>query len=247
MHENVVREAVTIAGTQLDLIWGKTHEIGVREVVSLGGMQFNIETLEMTWLAMAIIIIIAFLATRSLKLIPSGWQNVIEMVIVWLNEQIGVTIGSRGQLVAPMLITLFLFLLVSNWIGLIPNLASPTNDLNTTLGLALLVIVMLHVLGLYYKGFNYIKHFFQPVAPFVIINLIEEIAKPITLAFRLFGNILAGEILIIILLLLVPIWMPVPSVVWLAFSLFIGAVQAFIFTMLSMSYLSNAMKDEEHH
>lgn len=97
------------------------------------------------------------------------------------------------------------------------------------------------------KVFNYIKHFFQPVAPFVIINLIEEIAKPITLAFRLFGNILAGEILIIILLLLVPIWMPVPSVVWLAFSLFIGAVQAFIFTMLSMSYLANAMKDDDHH
>ena len=218
------------------------HEIGVREVVTFAGMQFNIQTLEMTWLAMAIVILIAFLATRSLKLVPSGWQNVIEMVIVWLNEQIGVTLGSRGQLVAPFLITLFLFLLISNWIGLIPTLASPTNDLNTTLGLALLVIVMLHVLGLYYKGFNYIKHFFQPVAPFVIINLIEEIAKPITLAFRLFGNIL-----IIILLLLVPIWMPVPSVVWLAFSLFIGAVQAFIFTMLSMSYLANAMKDDDHH
>ena len=169
------------------------HEIGVREVVTFAGMQFNIQTLEMTWLAMAIVILIAFLATRSLKLVPSGWQNVIEMVIVWLNEQIGVTLGSRGQLVAPFLITLFLFLLISNWIGLIPTLASPTNDLNTTLGLALLVIVMLHVLGLYYKGFNYIKHFFQPVAPFVIINLIEEIAKPITLAFRLFGNILAGE------------------------------------------------------
>lgn len=223
------------------------HEIGVREVVTFAGMQFNIQTLEMTWLAMAIVILIAFLATRSLKLVPSGWQNVIEMVIVWLNEQISVTLGSRGQLVAPFLITLFLFLLISNWIGLIPTLASPTNDLNTTLGLALLVIVMLHVLGLYYKGFNYIKHFFQPVAPFVIINLIEEIAKPITLAFRLFGNILAGEILIIILLLLVPIWMPVPSVVWLAFSLFIGAVQAFIFTMLSMSYLANAMKDDDHH
>lgn len=223
------------------------HEIGVREVVTFAGMQFNIQTLEMTWLAMAIVILIAFLATRSLKLVPSGWQNVIEMVIVWLNEQIGVTLGSRGQLVASFLITLFLFLLISNWIGLIPTLASPTNDLNTTLGLALLVIAMLHVLGLYYKGFNYIKHFFQPVAPFVIINLIEEIAKPITLAFRLFGNILAGEILIIILLLLVPIWMPVPSVVWLAFSLFIGAVQAFIFTMLSMSYLANAMKDDDHH
>ena len=77
------------------------HEIGVREVVTFAGMQSNIQTLEMTWLAMAIVILIAFLATRSLKLVPSGWQNVIEMVIVWLNEQIGVTLGSRGQLVAP--------------------------------------------------------------------------------------------------------------------------------------------------
>lgn len=223
------------------------HEMGVREVVTWFGMQFNIETLEMTWLTMAIVIFIAFLATRNLKMIPSGWQNVIEMVIIWLNEQIGVSIGSRGQLVAPLLITLFLFLLVANWLGLIPTLASPTNDLNTTLGLALMVIVLLHVFGLYYKGFGYIKHFFQPVAPFVIINIIEELAKPITLAFRLFGNILAGEMLIAVLLLLVPIWMPIPSVVWLGFSMFIGVIQAFIFTMLSMSYLASAMKDDKKH
>lgn len=223
------------------------HEMGVREVVTWFGMQFNIETLEMTWLTMAIVILIAFLATRNLKMVPSGWQNVIEMVIIWLNEQIGASIGSRGQLVAPMLITLFLFLLVANWLGLIPTLESPTNDLNTTLGLALMVIVLLHVFGLYYKGLGYIKHFFQPIAPFVIINIIEELAKPITLAFRLFGNILAGEMLIAVLLLLVPIWMPIPSVVWLAFSMFIGVIQAFIFTMLSMSYLASAMRDEKKH
>ena len=124
-------------------------------------------------------------------------------------------------------------------------MASPTNDLNTTLGLALLIIVMVHFLGLYYKGGHYIAHFFQPVPVFVIINAIEEVAKPITLAFRLFGNILAGEILIIILLKLMPIWMPVPSVIWLAFSIFIGAVQAFIFTMLSMAYFANAVKEDE--
>ena len=76
-------------------------------------------------------------------------------------------------------------------------------------------------------------------------DMIEEIAKPITLAFRLFGNILAGEILIIVLLKLMPIWMPIPSVCWLAFSIFIGGGQAFIFTMLSMAYLANAVKSEE--
>ena len=222
------------------------HEIGVREVAHVAGLTFNVETLYMTWLTMAVILLLAFLATRSLKLVPSGWQNLIEMVITALHEQIDATMGERGRMLAPMMIALFLFLLVANWIGLVPTLSSPTNDLNTTLGLALLVVVMLHVLGLYFKGMGYIKHFFQPVAPFVIINMIEEVAKPITLAFRLFGNILAGEILIIILLKLMPIWMPVPSVIWLAFSIFVGGVQAFILTMLSMAYLANGVKHDDH-
>ena len=220
------------------------HEIGVREVVQFAGWTFNWETLVMTWITMAIVILIAILATRNLKMVPSGWQNVVEMVITGLHSQIDVTMGKRGRMLAPLIITLFLFLLISNWLGLIPQMASPTNDLNTTLGLALLIIVMVHCLGLYFKGGHYIAHFFQPVPVFVIINAIKEVAKPITLAFRLFGNILAGEILIIILLKLMPIWMPIPSVIWLAFSIFIGGVQAFIFTMLSMAYLSNAVKDE---
>ena len=221
------------------------HEIGVREVVRWAGMTFNWETLCMTWLTMAIVLIIAFLAVRNLSLVPRGWQNVIEMVVEGLQAQMKGTMGKGGMFLAPFIISLFMFLLVSNWLGLIPGMASPTNDLNTTLGLALLVIVMVHVLGVARKGGHYIGHFFKPTPIFVIINAIEEIAKPITLSFRLFGNILAGEILIIILLKLMPIWMPVPSVIWLAFSIFIGAVQAFIFTMLSMAYFANADKEDE--
>ena len=221
------------------------HEIGVREVVRWAGMTFNWETLCMTWLTMAIVLIIAFLAVRNLSLVPRGWQNVIEMVVEGLQAQMKGTMGKGGMFLAPFIISLFMFLLVSNWLGLIPGMASPTNDLNTTLGLALLVIVMVHVLGVVRKGGHYIGHFFKPTPIFVIINAIEEIAKPITLSFRLFGNILAGEILIIILLKLMPIWMPVPSVIWLAFSIFIGAVQAFIFTMLAMAYFANAVKEDE--
>ena len=220
------------------------QEIGVREVVQFAGLTFNVETLIMTWITMAVVILIAFLATRNLRLVPTGWQNAIEMVVTALHGQIDATMGPRGRMLAPLIISLFLFLLVSNWLGLIPTLSSPTNDLNTTLGLALMVIVMLHVMGVYFKGMHYIKHFFQPVPVFVVINAIEEVAKPITLAFRLFGNILAGEILIIILLKLMPIWMPIPSVIWLAFSIFIGGVQAFIFTMLSMAYLANAVRED---
>lgn len=221
------------------------HEIGVREVVQFAGLTFNWETLCMTWITMAIVLVIAFLATRNLKMVPTGWQNVLEMIVTSLLAQVGGTMGKRGMFLAPFIISLFMFLLVSNWLGLVPTMSSPTNDLNTTLGLALMVIVMVHVLGLHMKGGHYIAHFFKPTPVFVIINAIEEIAKPITLSFRLFGNILAGEILIIILLKLMPIWMPVPSVVWLAFSIFIGGVQAFIFTMLSMAYFASAVKEDE--
>ena len=213
------------------------HEIGVRETVRFMGLTFNWETLCMTWLSMAVVLLIACLATRNLKAVPGGWQNVVEMIILWLHDQIDAMMGKKGRFLAPFIVSLFMFLLVSNWLS--------TNDLNTTLGLALLVVVMVHCLGLYMKGGHYIAHFFQPFAPFVIINMIEEVAKPITLAFRLFGNILAGEILIIVLLKLMPIWMPIPSVLWLAFSIFIGGVHAVIFTMLSMAYLSNAVKDSE--
>ena len=221
------------------------HEIGVREVVQFAGLTFNWETLCMTWITMAIVLVIAYLATRNLKMVPTGWQNVLEMIGTSLLAQVGGKMGKRGMFLAPFIISLFMFLLVSNWLGLVPTMSSPTNDLNTTLGLALLVIVMVHVLGLHMKGGHYIAHFFKPTPVFVIINAIEEIAKPITFSFRLFGNILAGEILIIILLKLMPIWMPVPSVVWLAFSIFIGGVQAFIFTMLSMAYFASAVKEDE--
>lgn len=221
------------------------HEIGVRHTAEWFGLTFNVGTLEMTWITMAVVLFIAFMATRGLKAVPGRWQAFLEIVYDGLADQIDGSMGKKGKSFAPFLVTLFLFILISNWVGLVPTMESPTNDLNTTLGLAIMVVIFVHIVGVSSKGMGYIKHFFQPFAPFVIINIIEEIAKPVTLAFRLFGNILAGEILIVILLMLVPVWMPVPSVIWLAFSLFVGVIQAFIFTMLSMSYLANAVND--HH
>jgi F-type H+-transporting ATPase subunit a len=193
---------------------------------------------------MRIVLLIAILAPRNLKMVPTGTQNIVEALIVWLREQVATNLGPKGEFLCPLIVTLFLFLIVANWLGLVPTMASPTNDLNTTFGLALLIVLIVHVLGLYMKGMHYVKHFFQPFPIFVVINVIEEVAKPITLAFRLFGNILAGEILIIILLMLAK-WAILPSVAWLAFSLFIGGVQAFIFTSLSLAYLANAVKDSE--
>ncbi|SDE99712.1 F0F1 ATP synthase subunit A [Sporolituus thermophilus] len=223
---------------------GGGHEIGGHKVAYFAGLAFNMDTLYMTWLTMAIVIILAVLATRRLSLVPSGWQNALEMVILALLEQIEAAMGPKGKKLAPLLITLFLFLLVANELGLVPGFTSPTNDLNTTLGLALLVIAVVHVAGAANKGlFNYLKHFLEPNVLFLPINIIEEVSKPVTLSFRLFGNILAGEILIIILGILVPYVIPTA---WLAFSVFVGIVQAFIFTILSMSYISNALKDDHH-
>ena len=224
------------------------HEIGVREAVQIAGFTFNSQTLVMTWLTMVVVLFIGWLAARKLSIVPtSNWQVALEMIIETLHEQAEENMGPRARgFLSMFIVSLFLFILISNWIGLIPTMASPTNDLNTTLGLALLVIVMTHVLGLYVKGMHYIAHFFQPFAPFVIINIVEELAKPITLSFRLFGNILAGEILIHILLLLLGNYSTVPSVIWIAFSIFIGGVQAFIFTMLSTAYIGSAIKTEDH-
>lgn len=221
---------------------GGAHEIGAHQLGHFLGMTVNLDTLYMTWLAMGLVLLLAVAATRRLSLVPRGWQNVLELVITALLEQIEANMGANGKKLAPLVITLFLFLLVSNWLGLVPGFTSPTNDLNTTLGLALLVISLVHVLGVMNRGLGYFKHFFEPYIPFVIINIIEELAKPITLSFRLFGNILAGEVLIIILGLLAPYVIPTA---WLAFSVFVGVIQAFIFTMLSMSYLANSVRD--HH
>lgn len=218
------------------------HEIGSHKLAHFAGMTFNMDTLEMTWISMVIVIVLAFGATRNLRLVPTGWQNFLEMVVTYLLNQIDSTMGPNGRKLTPLIITLFLFLVVSNEMGLVPGLTSPTNDINTTLGLALMVIVLVHVLGMINIGpIKYLKHFFQPYKVFVIINVIEELAKPITLSFRLFGNILAGEVLLLILGMLVPYIVPTA---WLAFSVFIGVVQAFIFTMLSMSYLANSLNKD---
>lgn len=220
---------------------GGGHEIGGHKLAHFAGLTFNMDTLYMTWLTMAIIIIFAILATRRLSLQPRGWQNFMEMVIEGVFGQMENAMGPKGKKLAPFLITLFLFLLVANELGLIPGFTSPTNDLNTTLGLALLVIAVVHVAGIINKGlFRYLKHFIEPSVLFLPINLIEEVSKPVTLSFRLFGNILAGEILIIILGMLVPYVVPTA---WLAVSVFIGIIQAAIFTILAMSYISGSFTD----
>ena len=138
------------------------EHIGVRETINLCGLTFNVETILMTWLSMFVVIVFTGLAVRRLKVVPTGCQNCLEIVISWLQSQASAMMGARSKLFEPLIVALFLFLLSSNLLGLIPFLESPTNDLNTTLGMALLIVTIVHISDLYFHGSHYIAHFFKP-------------------------------------------------------------------------------------
>ncbi|MDY3974637.1 F0F1 ATP synthase subunit A [uncultured Veillonella sp.] len=217
---------------------------GTHHVVQMWGLSFNMDTLYMTWLTMAIILIIAFFATRQRKMVPTGLQNGVEMVLEIIGDQLKGSLGEHFNKFSSLLFTFFFFIFISNELGLIPSphiLVSPTSDLNTTLGLAIASSVSIWLIGLRVKGVGYLKHFFQPFVVFVIFHLMEEISKPVTLSFRLFGNIIAGEIVLELLNSLAPYLTPI---IWLVFSLFVGIVQAFVFTILTTAYLGMAVADE---
>lgn len=215
---------------------------GTHVVSMLFGMSVNWDTIFTIWLSALIVFLIVFAATRGRAMVPSGVQNVVEMVFEFLFGQFRANVGKSYRKVSTVLLTLFMFILTANQIGLLPTehlTASPTNDLNTTLGLAIASSLLIHFYFIKNKGFgHWIKHFFEPIAPFVFLNLIEEISKPITLAMRLFGNILAGEILLEVLNNLAPWLVPI---VWIAFSLFVGVIQAYIFTTLVSVYMKESV------
>ncbi|MCH4166693.1 MAG: F0F1 ATP synthase subunit A [Megasphaera sp.] len=214
-------------------------------VVQLLGLNVNMDTLILTWVTAALVIIVSIAATRGRSLVPSGLQNAMEIVVESLLSQFKETLGPKYGQVVSVLLTMFLFILFGNEIGLLPSphiLASPTNDLNTTVALALVSSLMVHVMALRNQGLKkHLKHYLEPFPPFILINLLEEVTKPLTLAFRLFGNILAGEILMEVLYFLAPVGVPM---VWLLFSLVIGLIQAFIFTILTTSYLRDSFTEE---
>ena len=211
------------------------------------GVVINMQTMYMSWLTMAVVAVIVFAATRKAEIIPSGIQNVVEVFIDWLNGLMEGNMGSEGRrAAAPFVITLFLYLFIGNEIGLLPqvgaHLTSPTNDINVTLGMAITVSLTVYVFGVMRNGLGYFKHFIQPSFLFLPLNLLEELSKPTTMALRLFGNILAGEILLIVLYMLAP-WV-IPDI-WIWLSLIMSFIQAFIFTMLTMTAIAPVFRS--HH
>lgn len=215
------------------------------------GLQFHLDIFLMSWVVIIFLVAVSWLATRNLKSQPRGLQSVLETVVEFLQNLLRENIGPKGQGAFPFVATLFLFILFSNLIGLVwPGVTkSPTEDLNVTLGLAILVFLSMIYYGIKVQGLkNYLLGFFKPNFLFFPIHLIDFFVKPITLAFRLYGNIFAGAVFITILNLL---FKPVIPVVGLVLGVFVGVIQAYLFLMLAMAYIASAMEEgveeEEAH
>jgi len=202
------------------------------------------EQVTYTWLAMAIIIGLALLARFSLKkTAPTGAQNLLETVVSWLSNSIEELIGPEGKHYLSLIGTLFLFILVCNLQGLFPGFDSPTANINTTLALALVAFSATHYIGVKRHGIGYIKHFMGPMwglAPLMLpIELISHLARIMSLTFRLFGNMVAKHKLLLVLALLMPFGAPIPI---LGLGLLVSFVQAYVFTLLTMLYLSGSIE-----
>lgn len=218
---------------------------GHHDIVQWMGLTFHMDTIVTTWIVSGIMVLFMVWVTRHCTIVPGLKQNAFEIILEGLMTQFKQSLGNRAADLSAVLFTVFLFIFISNEIGLLPNsgglIKSPTSDLNTTFGLALATMAVVWFMGIRAKGIHFFGHFFKPFALFAVINVIEEISKPITLAFRLFGNILAGEILLELLYQLLPYGAPI---IWIAFSIVIGIIQAFIFTLLSAAYIGMSVSED---
>jgi F-type H+-transporting ATPase subunit a len=228
-------------------------EIGNHITWKVLGLTLNMDTILGTVVAGAIVVGAGlFLRSRVTAGVPSRTQLVFETVTDTVEQQVEGTLKIKtAPFVVPLAIALFMFILIANWLMLIPTghkpeyMPPPASDVNLTYALALTVILSMHFTGIRRKGVvGYYKHLFQPYWWMFPINAIEEITKPVTLALRLFGNIFSGTIMVA-LIGLFPIYILwAPEIIWKLFDLFIGAIQAFIFALLTVLYFGSVAPSE---
>ena len=214
------------------------------EVIGLGHFAHTAPHVIYMWVVMAILIILSAVAAKTVTLVPSKGQNVFEIIISGLEEFAVTITGEEGRWLFPLVGTIFIFIAVSNLVGLIPGFLPPTASINTTLACALTVVVFTHVIGIKYHGAKYIKHFLGPVwwmIPIIFpIEVIGHLARILSLSFRLFGNMMGHELVLAILFGLAGLFFaPLPI---MALGIFVALVQAFVFFLLSVMYFTGAME-----
>ncbi|WP_144405649.1 F0F1 ATP synthase subunit A [Aliterella atlantica] len=232
-------------------------EVGHHFYWQLGNLKLHGQVFLTSWFVIGILVIASLAATRNIQKIPTGIQNFMEYALEFIRDLAKNQIGEKEYRPwVPFIGTLFLFIFVSNWSGaLIPwklirlpegELAAPTNDINTTVALALLTSLAYFYAGFSKKGLRYFTKYIEPTPILLPIAILEDFTKPLSLSFRLFGNILADELVVAVLVLLVPLFVPLPV---MALGLFTSAIQALVFATLAAAYIHEALEGhggEEH-
>ena len=209
---------------------------------------FNPQTIAMSWLVILAIVLFSFILAASLKPIPGRRQVLVEALLGWFDGMAKEALGKNGRTFLPLFLTLFLFILISNWFSVIPGLSSPTRDLNTCLGLGLLVFFISHIWSIKINGLRrYIARYFKPYWFMLPSNVFSEMGKVLSHSFRLFGNVFAGGVIISVVpailiqlfkVLGIPLGVLTMPGVKAFFGLFIGGIQAFVFSMLALTYIA---------
>ena len=228
-------------------------EVGKHLYWEIAGLKLHGQVFIVSWLVIGALLAFAIAGTRDLKQTPEGLQNFMEYAYEFLQDIAKNQIGEEEYRPwVPYVSTVFLFIFGANWAGaLIPwklitlpegELAAQTNDINVTVALALLTSFSYFYAGISKKGIGYFARYVQPTPILLPINILEDFTKPLSLSFRLFGNVLADELVVSVFALLVPILIPLPVMI---LGLFASSVQALIFSTLSAAYIGEALED--HH
>jgi len=242
--------------------------VAAEKIFSIAGFPVT-NSMLVAWIVMALVVVLAVVATRKVSFVPHGLQNFFESVFDAILKLVDSVTGDRRQSLQffPLVATIFIFVLIGNWLGLLPGvgsvgimeehegrevlvpfLRSTAADLNFTLALSIISVLVVQVVGIMSIGFfKYVSKFINFSSPlnfFVgVLELISEIAKLISFSFRLFGNIFAGEVLLTVMFFLVPYLVPLP---FMLFEVFVGFIQAMVFSMLTLVFLKMATMEAHH-
>jgi F-type H+-transporting ATPase subunit a len=249
-----------------------TISLAAEKIGSIWGFPIS-NSLLATWIVMGVLIVFSWLATRHVSIIPSSLQSVAELLVGGLYDFFRQVTGHHIAKFFPLIASLFIFIMVANWMGLLPGfgtigffhtptheavetteekvefipiLRASTADLNTTLALAIVAVVAIQYFGFHVVGIHYGTKFINFKDPILfilgILETVSEFARIISFAFRLFGNIFAGEVLLTVMAFLMPFIVPLP---FLVMELFVGFIQALVFSMLTAVFLNVAVSHGE--
>ncbi|AWI75051.1 F0F1 ATP synthase subunit A [Parazoarcus communis] len=196
-----------------------------------------------TWAVMLGLTVLCALATRRLKLDPGPFQTLLEGIVGTIHDAIDDTLPDYGVRLLPFIGTLWIFIALANLVGVLPGASSPTGDLSTTAALAILVFLSVHWFGIRSEGLRaYLAHYVQPSPIMLPFHIISEISRTVALAVRLFGNVMSLETAAILVLLVAGFLVPVPV---LALHIVEALVQAYIFGMLALVYISGGIQSQQ--